>query len=65
MPVVLHSRRVWLPLTETWLFTQIRNLPPSVENHVVCEAVDNLAAFGTIAVHCAGGSWQSNAAKAL
>ncbi len=43
--VVLHSTFRWLPQTQTWLYNQIRYLPPEVENHVVCERSENLDQF--------------------
>lgn len=43
---VLHYSPVWLPQTNTWLYQQIRHLPPnSVESHVVCHSTTNLDQF--------------------
>jgi colanic acid/amylovoran biosynthesis glycosyltransferase len=38
---VVHSTLRWLPLTEVWLETEVRQLPPWVESRVVCEARAN------------------------
>ena len=43
---VLHSVEVWLPLTQNWIYTQIRNLPANVTNYVSCESTLNLSEFG-------------------
>jgi colanic acid/amylovoran biosynthesis glycosyltransferase len=42
---VIQSVERWLPLTETWLYNQIRFLPQGIHNHVVCEATENLDLF--------------------
>jgi len=42
---VMHSVPRWLPQTETWLYNQIKCLPPPVNNHIVCETVENLDQF--------------------
>jgi colanic acid/amylovoran biosynthesis glycosyltransferase len=42
---VVQSVERWLPLTETWLYNQIRFLPQDILNHVVCEATENLDLF--------------------
>jgi colanic acid/amylovoran biosynthesis glycosyltransferase len=41
----------WLPLTETWLYTQVRYLPPDIESHVVCRGTQNLDAFPHPRIH--------------
>ena len=49
---VLHSFSDWLPLTQTWLFGQLRHLPPAdVESHVVCERTSNLDRFPLPNIH--------------
>jgi colanic acid/amylovoran biosynthesis glycosyltransferase len=50
---VVHSISDWLPITETWLYNQVRFLPPSVTSHVVCESTQNLDQFPFDHVHCA------------
>lgn len=52
--VVLHSVPRWLPQTETWLYTQVRFLPASVESHVACERTENLDQFPFANIHCMG-----------
>lgn len=49
---VIQSVQRWLPQTETWLYTQVTNLPPSVESHVACEHVANLDQFPYPRLHC-------------
>jgi len=41
----------WLPLTETWLYTQVRCLPPDIESHIVCRGTQNLDAFPHPRIH--------------
>lgn len=49
---VLHYSPVWLPLTETWLYSQVRHLPASIANHIVCRSVKNLHQFEVPNIHC-------------
>ncbi len=49
--IVFHSFPVWLPLTQTWMFNQVRFLPESIENHIVCETTENLGSFGLPNIH--------------
>lgn len=42
---VIHSAPQWLPQTMTWLHNLISNLPSEIENHIVCESVENLDQF--------------------
>lgn len=42
---VVHSVSTWLPLTETWIYNQVRHLPDSVESMVVCETTQNRDQF--------------------
>jgi colanic acid/amylovoran biosynthesis glycosyltransferase len=49
---VIHSVSRWLPLTETWLHTQIASLPPTVDSHVICGATENLAQFAVPHIYC-------------
>lgn len=44
---VVHSANVWLSQTMTWLHTQIQNLPPRIESHIVCDSVANADQFPT------------------
>ena len=51
MPTVVHWVQRWLPQTETWLYNQVRHLPPSVESHIVCESTSNLDQFAMPRLH--------------
>lgn len=48
---VVHSVPSWLPQTETWLYNQVRELPDEVDNHIVCETVENLDQFWLPNIH--------------
>jgi colanic acid/amylovoran biosynthesis glycosyltransferase len=49
---VVHSNPVWLSQTQTWLYTQVTNLPlERVESHVVCEHTANLDQFAVPHLH--------------
>lgn len=60
MPVVIHWVQRWLPQTETWLYNQVRHLPPPVESHIVCETTSNLDQFSLPRIHSLEGepSWR-------
>jgi colanic acid/amylovoran biosynthesis glycosyltransferase len=49
--VVVQSIPVWLPLTESWVYHQLHNLPSDIACHVVCERTQNLDQFGLPNVH--------------
>ncbi|HWO99981.1 MAG TPA: glycosyltransferase [Methylococcus sp.] len=49
---VLHYSPVWLPLTEPWLYEQVRSLPEWIENHVVCRSIKHLEQFDLPNIHC-------------
>src|ERR1700678_2607879 len=53
MPLkVIHSFPDWLPLTQTWMHTQVRCLPADhIEPHVVCERTENLDQFAVPHIH--------------
>jgi len=42
---VIHAVSSWLPQTETWLYNQVRYLPPEIESYIVCETTENLDQF--------------------
>lgn len=42
---VIHSFPIWLPQTQTWLYNQVKYLPPSIASHVICERTTNLDQF--------------------
>ncbi|MFB3917196.1 MAG: glycosyltransferase [Terriglobales bacterium] len=48
---VLHYTACWLPLTENWIYSQLKHLPAWIETHVVCENVQNLEQFATPNLH--------------
>ncbi|HAR62650.1 MAG: colanic acid biosynthesis glycosyltransferase WcaL [Candidatus Margulisiibacteriota bacterium] len=49
---VIHSFPKWLAQTQTWLYNQVRYLPETIENHVVCEKTSNLEQFRVPNIHC-------------
>lgn len=50
---VIHTAPAWLPQTQTWMFTQAKQLPEErVECHVVCETTQNLEQFPFPRIHC-------------
>lgn len=57
---VIHSTPHWLPQTMTWLHNLICNLPPEIENHIVCESTENLEQFPIKNLHMSGNiqRWQ-------
>ena len=57
---VAHSHRVWLPQTETWLYTQVRHLPPGVESHIMCQRTENLDQFSLPNIHSMGPMWRAH-----
>ena len=55
---IIHSVLSWLGQTETWLHSQIVNLPDTITSHVVCEQTENLDQFPIGRLHClADASW--------
>jgi colanic acid/amylovoran biosynthesis glycosyltransferase len=50
---VLHSTPVWLPQTMTWLYNQVRFLPPEITSHILCQQTTNLDQFHLPNIHCA------------
>lgn len=59
---LVHSVSSWLPITETWLFNQIKYLPSEIENYVVCEGVENLDIFALPNIYCLSDmpTWRKN-----
>ena len=64
---VIHNCPVWLPLTQIWLYNQIRYLPDNIENHIVCQKVLNLEQFYLPNIHSFSGisKWQFSIDKIL
>ena len=52
MIVVIQNYMAWLPLTENWIYKQVKNLPDSIQNHVVCKHTENLDVFSLPHIHC-------------
>lgn len=51
---VLHSCWSWLPLTQNWIYSQIRHLPEaSIEAHVACQVTENVSQFPWRNLHIA------------
>ncbi len=51
-PAVIHAFPVWLPQTQTWMYSQVAELQRlDVEVHVVCERTENLDQFGVDNIH--------------
>jgi colanic acid/amylovoran biosynthesis glycosyltransferase len=50
---VVHSHPVWLPQTQTWMYSLVKSLPDEVESHIVCERTANLDQFAVGTIHCA------------
>jgi colanic acid/amylovoran biosynthesis glycosyltransferase len=48
---VLHSVGSWLEQTQTWIHTQVSNLPRSVRTHIVCNNTQNLDQFYAPNIH--------------
>ncbi len=59
--IIFHSFPTWLPVTQNWMYDQVRFLPSSIECHVICEKTENLDQFALPRIHMAksvsGGSW--------
>ncbi len=48
---VVHSTGSWLPLTENWIYTQVKYLPDDVACHVLCRKTANVAQYGVPNMH--------------
>ncbi len=50
---ILHNASSWLPLTQTWMYTQLKYLPEGFEAQVACLTTQNLEQFGDVdAIYC-------------
>jgi colanic acid/amylovoran biosynthesis glycosyltransferase len=50
---VLHAFPIWLPQTQTWLYSQVAELQNlGIDAHVVCERTENLDQFDLPNIHC-------------
>jgi colanic acid/amylovoran biosynthesis glycosyltransferase len=58
---VVFSCSDWLPPTQTWIYSQLRHLPPvRIRPHVVCQRAENLTQFPVSDLHVLGDrrSWR-------
>ena len=50
---ILHNASSWLPLTQTWMYTQLKYLPKGFEVQVACQTKQNIDQFGDVgAIYC-------------
>ena len=49
--VAVQSNQVWLPQTQTWIYSQVRNIGTPVESHVICRRTTNLDQFTVPYIH--------------
>lgn len=49
---ILHTSSIWLPQTQTWMFTQCKYLPAPFEQHILCTRTQNLDQFPMANIHC-------------
>lgn len=56
--VVLHSTPCWLQRTKTWIYEQVRSLPPRIEVHVACLRVEHLDQFPLENLHVLDAAWR-------
>ncbi|MDD5035060.1 MAG: glycosyltransferase [Methylococcaceae bacterium] len=49
---VVHYSPVWLEITQTWLYNQLKYLPADIDNHIVCRSTRNLKQFALDNIHC-------------
>ncbi len=57
---VIHWSSSWLPLTQYWMYDQVRFLPAEIDTHIVCGHTENLAQFTMPNIHSLsdGSRWQ-------
>lgn len=48
---LVHYCSVWLEITQTWLYNQVKYLPPDIENHIVSRSARNLDQFALDHIH--------------
>lgn len=50
---IIHNTNIWLPLTQTWVYTQIKCLPEDFDVEVACQKTENLDQFSDVkTIHC-------------
>jgi colanic acid/amylovoran biosynthesis glycosyltransferase len=53
---ILHSTSVWLPITHSWMYNNIKYLDSiNLQNHVVCLKAENLNSFTIPNIHVVSG----------
>lgn len=52
MTTIIQRTGAWLPLTENWVYHQVRHLPAAFDVHVVCRRTQNLDQFAVPNIHC-------------
>lgn len=52
MITIIQRTGTWLPLTENWVYHQVRHLPADFDVHVVCRRTLNLDQFALGNIHC-------------
>lgn len=48
---LVHYCSVWLEITQTWLYNQVKYLPRDIENHVISRSSRNLDQFALARIH--------------
>lgn len=48
---LVHYCSVWLEITQTWLYNQVKYLPANIENHIVSRSSRNLDQFALEHIH--------------
>ena len=48
---VVHFSKSWLSQTQTWLHTQISNLPSTISTSIFCEKLENLDQFAQAGIY--------------
>jgi colanic acid/amylovoran biosynthesis glycosyltransferase len=48
---VIHETDTWLDGTQTFLYNQVKHLPPDIESHIICLTTRNLDQFAVPNIH--------------
>lgn len=51
---ILHSYYLWLPLTMSWLYNQVKYLPEQVRSEIYCDRRDSESGYELPNIHCLG-----------
>lgn len=49
---VIINYQNWLPLTENWIYTQVKYLPTNIVPYIVCSSKSNIEFFSLPNIHC-------------